>query len=524
MQVQTHTSADLPSYLTNREEFIHKCLTDLWFFCGFVLRHGKKIYYRDLNHIHRMLCDWLDRDPNPQKLNLMSRESLKSMIGRGRMIQKFLDLCVQDTEGMLAIITGNIKLAWKHLQFITNEILTNEYIQKYFKGYVPTKETDAESWSKDLILWRNIGIEIGSEKKSLSGGHYLGAWTDNFMNEINTKTYETCETSVNMWQEQESLLSAGAWELVSETPWRRNDISGVILEPNPEKRFDYGRLHKKSPALFISKTGYSVFSCFIRDNKGNLNFHPIHTEEYLKRKRKKQGSFIFSRMYEGQIQDKESHPFSGLIRHYTQLPFNHVRNICVDCAGTKEKHSSYSAISIGDTDEYGVMHIPYAEKRKVSPMELKRWVVDIYDKCKEEGRKATIVAIEKEKYGIFLKAILEEERPDIPILPVKLTGQSKSGPDGKLISLQARFEDGKILLGPGLMDLENEINEFHLDKTEGVDLLDTLYLQFEAQIIPKPLPKVAGWEPEIEDSFKEQAKRDMSYMGQPLREYISKHF
>ena len=523
MQVQTHTSTELPSYIKNREEFIHKCLTDLFFFCTFVLRYKKVEEYHDLNHIHRMLCDWLDRDPNPQKLNLMSRDSLKSTIGKAKTEQEFLKLCVQGGEGLIGIITGNKDLAKKHLQSITMEFLENDYIQAYFKGFVPTKETDAESWTKDLIRWKRLGIDIGSEGKSLTGGHYKFIWTDNFMNEINTKSYETCENVVEIWQHQESLLGPGSRELVSETPWRRNDVSGVILEPDPEKNFNYKKLVRRSPSLFISKTGYSVFSCFVRDEKGRLNFLPRLDETYLKRKRRKQGSWIYSRMYEGQIHDKESHPFIGLIKHYNVLPYNHIRNVCVDCAGTKEKQSSYSAISIGDTDEFGVLHIPYAEKRKVTPMELKRWLIQVVDDSTKEGRRVTYVAIEKEKYGIFLASILEEERPDFLVWPVKLKGIPRANEDGRLISLQKHYENGKILSKPGLRDYEHEVKEFHLGKNEGVDILDTIFLQFEVQFIPKKMPK-STWQPEVEDSFRAQVKRDMQHRQMPLADYVARHF
>ena len=534
MQVQTHTSADLPPYITNREEFIHKCLTDLFFLCGVVLRRGKKVHYRDLNHIHRMLCDWLDRDPNPQKLNLMSRESLKSMLGRGRMIQKFLDLCVQNTEALLAIITGNIQLAEKHLQAITKEILTNEYIQKYFKGFVPTKETEAESWNKNVIRWRNTGIDIGSEKKSLTGGHYLGLWTDNFMNEINTKTFETCETSVSMWQEHESLLSEGAWELVSETPWRRNDVSGVILESDPERKFNYEKLRHKSPALFISKTGYSVFSCFARDKKGNLNFYPIHTEKYLKRKKTKQGSFIYSRMYEGQIIDKESHPFTGLIEHYTLDPYNYIRTLAVDCSGTLGLSSTPSAISISDTDDKGVEHIAYADKRKVTVTDLRDWIMELVKLCKEEGRPVTYVVIEREKYGISLESILSELHPDFYLWLVPLKGEP--GPERR-ISLQKYYESGRVkskkvssIIPPsypstnGLRKYENEIEEFYYGRKDNVDIIDTIFLHFKVQIIPKKMPEVPAWEPKIEDSFHAQAKRDLAYKNMPFDKYVQRHF
>ena len=521
MQVQTHTSTELPPYITNREEFIHKCLTDLFFFCTFVLRHKKVEEYHDLNHIHRMLCDWLDRDPNPQKLNLMSRDSLKSTIGRAKVEQEFLKLCVQGGEGLIGVITGNKDLAKKHLQTIAMEFLTNDYIQAYFKGFIPAKESDAESWTKDIIRWKRLGIDIGSEGKSLTGGHYKFIWTDNFMNELNTRTYETCENVVEIWQHQESLLGPGSGELVSETPWRRNDVSGVILESDPERKFNYEKLRHKSPALFVSKTGYSVFSCFVRDKKGRLNFLPRLDETYLERKKRKQGSFIYSRMYEGQIIDKESHPFTGLIDHYTVDPYNYIRTLAVDCSGTLGQSSTPSAISISDTDERGVEHIAYADKRKVTIRDLRDWILDLVESSKEEGRPVTYVIIEKEKYGISLENIIDEMHPDFYLWLVPLKGEP--GPERR-ISLQKHYETGKIVSKRGLRKYENEVEEFYYGRKDNVDILDTIFLHFKVQIIPKKMPKVPEWQPKIEDSFRAQVKRDMQHRQMPFDEYVQRHF
>jgi antitoxin component YwqK of YwqJK toxin-antitoxin module len=521
MEALTHTSTTLPSYIRNPEEFIHKCLNDLFFFCTFVLRQKKKREYRDLNHIHRMLCDWLDRDPNPQKLNLMARDTFKSTIGRGKIIQEFLRLCVDKDEALLGIITGKGDLAEKHLQIITREILTNDYIQAYFRGYVPTKETEAESWNKEMIRWGRIGIDIGSEKRSLTGGHYDGIWTDNFMNELNSRTFDTCESAVEIWQFQESLLGPGSWELVSETPWRRNDVSGVILEPDEERKFNYTKLKYKAPALFASKTGYSVFSCFVRDRQGNLNFLPRLDETYLKRKRGKQGSFIYSRMYEGQIVDKESHPFTGLIEHYTEDPYNYIRTLAVDCSGTLGSQSTPSAISISDTDEHGVEHIAYADKRKVKIKDLRDWIMDLVEWCKEDGRPVTYVVIEKEKYGISLESIINEMDPDFYLWLVPLKGVP--GPKRR-ISLQKYYENGKIKSKRGLKKYENEVEEYYDGRRDNVDIIDTVFLHFEVQLIPKKIKGSRVDEPKVDDSFKKQVERDLKSARGPLDEYVQKHF
>lgn len=517
----------LPPELETPQAFIDKCLTDSLFFVTFVMRHGKKKEYRDLNRIHAQLLRFLDPILNPiaQKLALMCRDSLKSTVGRGFFIQQFLKLSVSGVEGLLGLVTGQADLSAEHLQIIEHEILTNQIIQAFFAGYVPRSEKDAESWNDEKIRWGKMGVDIGSMKKTLSGRHYLGIWNDNLMNEVNARTYDGRQAVVNLWRAQEPLLTDEAWELVTETPWEADDISGHILDPE-NLNFDYAALRGKSPAIFVADSGYAVFSCFARNERGELNFPEKLTEKYLQRKLVKQGFYLYSRMYDGQIVSSEERLFSRPdIIYYETLPENTFRNIAVDCSGTTGRESTPTGVVVGDWDEEATLNVPSAEKRKLDPMGVFRWVTKIWDESVEQGRRPLWLLIEHEKYGIFLKSLLENERPDIRVRLVHLRGVPQ--PD-RIHSLKPEFQRGKIRLRRGLRDLEVEILGFRRgrakEKQIEAALLDCLYLHMDSKYVPKKRPVFTPAQV-VEDAFKKQIDRDLAAAGRtPVREFVEGHF
>jgi len=111
--------------------------------------------------------------------------------------------------------------------------------------------------------------------------------------------------------------------------------------------------------------------------------------------------------------------------------------------------------------------------------------------------------------------------PDFCLWLVPLKGIP--GPERR-ISLQKYYETGKIVSKPGLRKYENEIEEFYYGRKDNVDIIDTIFLHFKVQIIPKKMPEVPAWQPKIEDSFREQVKRDMQHRQMPFDKYVQKHF
>ncbi len=480
--VNLQANFGLPEEIRTPKDFIEISLEDGFFFCSFVLRHGKKKEYHDLNRIHLLLIDWLLHDPNPQKLAILSRDTLKSTVGRGLFIQKLLKHSYAGDEALLGIITGEETLSTEHLSIIEQEILRNELIQAFFAGHVPTKFSDAEAWNADMIRWNRVGVDIGSLRKTLSGRHYAGIWSDNIMNEVNSATPALREWAVKRWRSQEPLMAENAWEWVFETPWEADDVSGVILDP--EGRFDYKRLHRKSPAMFVTETGYSVFSCFARDENGQLNFPEKLSEAYLARKKRKMGSFLYSRQYEGQIVSDDEQVFQRrLIQHFSQRPRFFSRNLVVDCSGTTSAQSTPTAMSDLEWNEDGIGHLIWADDFKIDVLQLKKKVCDLFDDAKKEGRPYDQVGVEWEKYGIYLVTELQAERRDIPLVSLRLLGRTR---DDRILPLQGLYETGKIKSAEGLKKYEEQLLNYRRGKKgQETGILDTLAHQLDIRLIPK---------------------------------------
>jgi len=515
--IEHQSEIEMPSPMEDPEFWIHNSLTDLFFLCNNVLSHGEKIEYRDLNWIHLALCDFLDEEKNPvlQKLVIMLRDSLKSTIGRAKIIQWFLRKRYKDEPGKIGIGTGKYDLGEYHLIHITNKLLHNEILQAFFHKYLPQKKSDCLSASRDKLYYKGIEIDIGSPEKSLTGHHYEGFFFDNWCNELNTENPEMRKKTVKRYQEWESLLAKGAWEIVMENTWEQDDVAGTILDP--EGKFNFKQIHRKPCETFISKTGYAVFSCPARDQKGEPVFPAKCDEEYLKRKRRKQGPYIYSRMYDLQpIPSEELLLKADWIQHYQELPFNFIRNIAVDCAGTKAKQSSYSGVSIGDWSEVGKLHIPFADKWKLSPMELYERIIELVDKSEEEGRPVTFIIIEREKYGIFLQSLIESKRPELHIW----TSRIKLSRSERMKSLVPHYENWEIFSAKGLRAYEEEVRLLHPEKIKGIDIMETIYLHYQMKMLPKKMPK-SEWKPAVPDEFAEAVKRDRMALGKPFRERIN---
>lgn len=508
--VRISADADLPAYIKTPDQFIERCLSDLFFVCSYVLRHKKKMLYRDLNPIHLALCDFIDFVKNPirQKLVVMFRDGLKSAIGRGLMIQEFLRASVEDLEGLEAIICGRNELGEEHLDFIANEILTNELIQAYFFGFIPTVKDDASKWASGKIRWKKFGIDIGSLKKSLTGKHYIGGWTDNLCDEINTTTSDLRRSVVQRWQAQESVFAEDAWELVTETPWEADDLSGIILDPRG--KFDYRKLYRKPCLTFISQTGYSVFSCPARGADGKPVFPEKVDEAYLERKKSKQGSRLFNRMYELQPSDEEERLIhQRWMGYYDLLPRNYIRLLGVDMAGTKAKESSFTGFVDAEWDEHEKLFIRDAWKEKLDPMTVFKVICDKWDQADKDKRPYTYVVVEREKFGIFLEDVFRTIRPDIYVITINLKGVPRAR---RHHSLQPWFERGDVAARRGLDDYEEQIAQLkHGDEEDiNVDIVDALYMIIEGRIIPKRnMEPAQPDEPIVDPEFKKQVYGDL---------------
>ena len=516
------TDAQIPQEFRAKDPqwWVDMMLSDLFFLCKVVLHHGKKKECRDLNWTHRRLCDFLDmkKNPIPQKLVLMFRDALKSTIARGKLLQWVLRKCHNKDLGKAFMFSGIVDLAEDHVDRVWKELVSNQLIQAFFYNVLPHKKSDFEMCSKDGLRYKGVEVDVGSPEKSLTGHHYELGLIDNLVNEVNSQHAESRAKIFKRWQQLESVLIEDAEEVLFETTWWPDDLSGTILDPEGQN-FDYRKIRRKPCLEFISDMGYSVFSCPARDEAGDPVFPEKTDNKYLERKRKKQGRYLYNALYELQPIVEENMVFiPSWIIHCYELPKNYVRNLVIDCAGTTKKESTHTAMSIGDWDETGKLHIPYAYKKKLNPVAVKEWAIELIDKAKEEGRPITYVGIEKEKYGIFLADVLKMEdiEPYIVLLDIKNIPQSK-----RLSELVSKYETGTIVSRLGLKDYEDEVKTYYRGKEKGTDILNTIYYHFRIKILP-PKIKQPEFVPVIAPDFARQIKRERERVGESARQIAAR--
>jgi len=506
-----------PDIHENPKWWVDKILNDLFFLCKVVLHHDKKVEYRDMNWVHKKLCYFLTKNPILQKLILMFRDSLKSSIARALMIQWFLQKAVKREAGKAFIYSGIFDLAQDHGDKIIKEILGNEILQALFYwipkkrigiGFIPNKRSkfDNIALDKGVVRYRAIELDMGSPEKSLSGHHYEIGMNDNLVNEVNSQSLEGRRKIIRRWQEQEPILSENAREFIFETTWCPDDLAGVILEP--EGNFNFRTIRAKPCLEFVSDIGYAVFVCPSRDENGKPVFPEKVDEEYLQRKKRKMSSHLYSSLYDLQpTSDEDIQIRPEWIRKYKEDPTNVISNMVIDCAGTKAKESSYSAITIGEWNELGKLHMPFAQKRKLSPMELFDWVIQVYEWRESIGRPIRLIGIESEKYGIFLQDLVSVKRPKLPVALLDIQSIPRPTRNSSVI---VDFEQGEILIkdSPELKDCEDEIKTWYKTKETGVDIFDTFYYHKKIKIIPAPI-KQNVFKPVVASDFEEQAKKEL---------------
>jgi len=164
------------------------------------------------------------------------------------------------------------------------------------------------------------------------------------------------------------------------------------------------------------------------------------------------------------------------------------------------------------------MRIPYAHKRKCTPLELVTWMEDVVKLAEDENRPITLIGIEKEKYGIFLADLLRSMHPDWVIIPIDI----KNLPRGTRISeLISRYETGGIESKKGLTDYEDEVRTYYKDKIKGTDIIDTIYYQTIIKLLPKKREKMAYVPPDPTD-FEKQIKRIRAEYGASERQIAAR--
>lgn len=334
-----------------------------WYFCNNVLgyRADPSIKYYDLVSTHKELCDFLD-EPGLAKLILMPRESLKSqIITVGVSLRKL----VRDPNYRILIYSDSATKAQGFLDGIKSHI-EGKAANSDFRSMYPTWETDPHrggEYNSSRITIRTRkhqqkepSIDTGGIESSKVGMHYDLIIFDDIVSDLNVTTKEQMDKVYDCYKKSLSLLKRGGEIIIVGTRWHFGDAYGRILAENKD-------------------TGeFKTFVKSARDvgSDGKLIFEDIGmTEQWLDEQRRKQGSYIFSCLYQNSPVDDETALFrvSDFCFYQPEVGFHKNMFITGTCDPAGEGED-YTAITVCGHDKDKNIFILDAVNKHLKPNEI----------------------------------------------------------------------------------------------------------------------------------------------------------
>jgi len=240
-----------------------------------------------------------------------------------------------------------------------------------------------------------------------------------------------------------------------------------------------------------------VYEKAIRDD-GSLLFPERLTEEFLAQARRSMGSYLFANQYQNEVIPEDEKRFKKeWIRYYDQLPSDTYRFAFIDPAIGQKDHHDYTGIIVIDASTDGSWYVRVANRYRMTPTEIVSKMFEICDQFKVQALGVEVVAYQ-EALLYLLSEEMRKRQKTIPVTGVKRVAISK---ETRILGLVPRFEWGRILLSPGLKDLEDELASFprgmHDDLLDALASLEELvhYPVKKKDVLTKPhSPHDKNWE------------------------------
>lgn len=250
-----------------------------------------------------------------------------------------------------------------------------------------------------------------------------------------------------------------------------------------------------------------VYEKAIRDD-GSLLFPKKLSEDYLKRQRKAQGSYIFAHQYLNEIIPSENQDFKKeWIKYYDEGPKVKHTFAFIDPAISLEDNACFTALAVIDVDTDGIWYLKAARRVRITATETIALIFKL-----QEIYKCQIIGVESVAYQMalmhFLDAEMKRRKQVVPVHAIH-PGTDKSK-HTRIRALVPRFEWGRIFIKRGLHEFEDEYLKF--PRGTFVDILDALS-SIEEIAYPPDKPK----EPQ-----RELAPNHPQYEKQLIRKLLEK--
>lgn len=222
------------------EGFRDACLVNLRFLANCVLRPNVPKKFPPLKEaVHGAIIDALLK-PHPKKhledwdnikqfVVLASRGILKSTLGMALLTQ--IVLC--DPDIRILVMSGKLDKAESILAGARDPFLNNEVLRYLFPEWMIEK---SDIRVGDFLLphrnkalnYRDPTIGTSSFDSVKAGGHFEIILFDDCTNEVNSKTTENCQKTIDQYTDTFPLVEPGGYRIFLGTKWNEDDLPSFI--------------------------------------------------------------------------------------------------------------------------------------------------------------------------------------------------------------------------------------------------------------------------------------------------------
>ena len=453
------------------------CKSDLYFLCWFGL--GWSFY--DCEFAFNF-CKQVEEDP--WRLYLVARGHLKSLtLTTAHNIQ----LILNNPNDTIAVISYNLKTAKSFLRQIKQELESNQLLIDLFPEILykrPDKESPKWSEQEGLIVKRKAirkeptFFAFGLVDSQATGMHF------------DFHSFDDVVTQDSVTSDEMIMKTTERWQL--------SDNLGMMTERGTHKKYAGTRYHWNDTYKVMMDAGVPTTVIPATDN-GEMDGKPIFlTQELLDKKKREQGSYIFSSQnLLKPISDKEKPFRREQIMIWKELPAI-TKYVLYDPANAKTKGADSTAgLVIG----YGSDHNVYL----IDGIHDKIDVHQRWNSIKDFKDRHAPTRIGYEGYGakvdfdVYEEKKRAENRWDIQLINMTKgltdgrggTLSGKASKEDRIRRLQGIIEDGRLYFPPTLMysrkydgqevdivqTLLNELDQFPFGKHD--DILDCLSRIFD---------------------------------------------
>ena len=440
-----------------------------------------------LGTVHKQMCDFVDKNPERQKILLIPRGHLKSSLIT---IGKSLQWIAENPSVRILIANATYSMATAFLTVIKRHLTNNDVYKEIFGNLA----IDPEKWSENMITLNQAHV-VGGEKEATvvcygSGGnlvsqHYDKIILDDVVNEDTVSTKEQIEKTIQFYRMCQPLLEKNGEMIIIGTRWREDDLYGWLMDKENGVVQDFDIFFRTAITDELWDESKKEFI------KGSILWPEKYQLKDMSDIKRKMGPYAFSSQYLNNPVSQADADFKKIwFKYYEQADIKGMdmnRYTFVDPAISMDAQADYSAIVTIGVDQYSNIYILDIVRERLKPDELINEIFRTY-----EIWHPLSIGVEQVGFQKTLRYTLKKEeeirKKFLNIVELRPDGRNK---EQRIRGLQPQYASGKVLHNRDLVYniyLEDELLRFPRGKHD--DQIDAL--AYSLDFIHPPVKRVSS--------------------------------